>query len=856
MLFKRRFTTLKDIENFLIYTPPIFIIIFTFIAIIVTSVILDNKQRSRIDLITQEDKFLKNDLLLSYVNDINNSSHAMFDKVEDNLIKSIYEIRGYAHSENQSNFDIKKLVKTMNSIEKTHEINFVVFDILTFKLLYGDDIITHLRTLTNSNIQTEKFQAHILKNIFYIGKENLQYWIDNKKRKIQLSYFEKIDNSSLYIGAFSKVDDIKYITKDTILNTIPIKNKAINGYFWFYDYANGYVYNYNNQSFKTAISDLKKNNKIIQSYKYNRKPKDEFYETYDFSKYQYLVAINEAENLSSKIDAIKEEYRQKSINIYSIIFLIAISLITMLILFSKFITRIFAKYNRRLSLRNRLFKEWKDRYELAIIASNDGFWDIDFETNKIYFSKQWLKMFGYKKDDITTFDDWFELIHDEDKKNVRYNLDLHIKDQISNFICEYRLKCKNNTYVWVLARGKVFKNNDYTPKRMIMMSMNIDERKNLSKELEDVELLVNVGRIVIFKWQNSKTLKIDYVSNSITSYGYAFGEIHDFMTIVYEDDRQLLKDTIAGALLHNLNSFSLTYRVYEKNGEIKWVFNRSIIIKDHMGKVTHFYGYVNDITQMKLNEQELEQKVSDEVEKNVEKDRLLAHQSKLASMGEMIGNIAHQWRQPLNNINLLIHYVRDNIKNFKEDELKETIAQAKLQIDFMSQTIDDFRNFYQPNKDKVKFDIKTSIIEASKVLTTPFEKLGINLEINAENIEIYNYKNEFQQVIINILNNAYDAALLKINEKGFKPKVSIDINVKNNNVYIYLKNNCGNATEEVIDRMFEPYFTTKFENRGTGVGLYMSKTIIEKNMNGSICTINEDDGVKFTIVLSLSSYNN
>lgn len=849
-MFKRKFSTLKDIENFLIYTPPIFIIIFSFIAIIITSTILDNKQKSKIDLLIQKEEFLKKETLKAYIDDVNNDSHAIFDNVEIKLRRTIYELKGYINAKYKDKLSLENLVRIVKDFEKQKDIKFIIFNTKNYKLYYGEDIIHNLESLTNSNIQTNKFRKNILKNIHFIGKKNLQYWIDNNKRKIRLSYFESIKNSDIYIGVFSKVDDIKYITKNTILNTISFKSRSIDGYYWYYDYLNSYVYNYKNKKFKTMISDLKDKNKIIKMYENNISSKRA--DVYDFKKYQYLVAINNTKTIAAELDLINEEYRQKSISFFTIIFITSLLLIVLIILFSKFITNIFKKYNHRLKLKNKLYKEWKDRYELAIIASNDGFWDVDFESNKIYFSKHWLKMFNYKKEDITTFDTWFELIHEEDKNLVQKSLDSHLSGNIDNFICEYRIKAKNNQYKWILARGKVFKNSDNIARRMIMMSMDIDDRKKLSQELKDMESLVKVGRMVLFKYKNNENLDIEYLSDSITSYGYEINEIKSYMTIVHEEDKALLKDKIKEALKHNLNSFFLTYRVYEKDKTVKWVSNRSILLKDHFGNVMHLYGYLTDITKMKLNEQDLKDKIKKEVEKNTQKDRLLVHQNKLASMGEMIGNIAHQWRQPLNNTNLLIHYIRDNFKNFKEDELKETIAQAKLQIDFMSQTIDDFRNFYQPNKDKVDFDIKGAILEASKILSTPFEKSGILLEINSKDVKIHNYKNEFQQVIVNILNNAYDATLIKQKKEKFKPKVSIDIYKDLYKVHILIKNNCGNINDEIKDRMFEPYYTTKFEDRGTGIGLYMSKTIIEKNMLGSITANNEEDGVVFTIILSLS----
>jgi signal transduction histidine kinase len=230
-------------------------------------------------------------------------------------------------------------------------------------------------------------------------------------------------------------------------------------------------------------------------------------------------------------------------------------------------------------------------------------------------------------------------------------------------------------------------------------------------------------------------------------------------------------------------------------------------------------------------------------------DRLLVQQNKLASMGEMLGNISHQWRQPLNNISLIIHFLRDSYGILSKDEFIENVKDAKLQLEFMSQTIDDFRNFYKPSKQIMEFDIKESILKSYKIVATAFEQNNIEFKIESESITIKNYENEFEQVIVNILNNAVDARKIKIKEKEFKAKVNIDIKRVDKKVKITIFNNCGNIDENIIDRIFEPYFTTKFENQGTGIGLYMTKLIVEKNMKGNIEVENVDDGVEFRIII-------
>lgn len=230
---------------------------------------------------------------------------------------------------------------------------------------------------------------------------------------------------------------------------------------------------------------------------------------------------------------------------------------------------------------------------------------------------------------------------------------------------------------------------------------------------------------------------------------------------------------------------------------------------------------------------QLEAIVNEEIAKNEQKQKLLIQQNRLAAMGEMIGAIAHQWRQPLNNISLIIHFIKDNIK---ENTFDSFINRAKEQIEYMSQTIDDFRDFHKPSKNSEPFDIKEAIKSAITIL-----HVNENITINLKGTHLYidGYKNEFQQAILNILSNAKDA----IGEDNGV----IDIVVNDKKITIH--NSGEEVSEEIISKMFEPYFTTKSAKKGTGIGLYMTKAIIEDSMGGEIYVKNEKDGITFTILL-------
>lgn len=836
---KKKFYTLLDIKNKIIFTPLLFVLILSIIAFISIFLILEYEKKSSINRLVQDENFYKKDILKTYISSIKYNTSASFDDVEDDLSNSIYEIIGFikANLKDGKSFSMDFLQNYLKEIEKEKNINFLLFDNINYKLLYGEQLLNNLTELTNAENRTAKFKYYMLRNIEYIGDNNLMYSVDSQKRSIQLSYIKYIDFLNIYIGAYSKIDDMKVLTKKAIFDSIVAKSKTLNNsHFYFYDIYEKEVFNFN-------MSGKIEDEKNIKNFE--EESLKDF--SYTFPKYQYKVFVRtNSNNLEKK--KIEDEFETKLIGFYLLVTFIALLLITSFNIFGKFINTIFNRYNKRLERRNFLFKKWKDRYELAIIASNDGLWDMDLNTKKIFFSNKWLEMFGYKRNDIQTFDEWLTLVHEDDKQKVLDEFEKHINKQSEHFICEYRLKDKWNNFKWILVRGKVFNSN-----RVLMMSMNIDERVKLIKELRDVELLTEHGRIIVFRWDNDENLTVRFVSKSINNYGYEVNDFENktnFFDFVFKDDVKPLKMVIKNAIESKEDSFNYIYRVIDKENDIKWVYTRAILIKDDHSNVIGFYGYLNDVTKLKMNEEELKQKVQEELEKNLEKDRLLVQQNKLASMGEMLGNIAHQWRQPLNNINLLIYYIRDLYGKISQDELNETIKNAKLQIDFMSQTIDDFRNFYKPSKEKKRFNIKDSILQSSKIVKLTLERNFIDLNINDFDIEIDNYENEFEQVIVNILNNAIDAKIIKEKATKFKAYIDIEIYKENNSIFISIFNNCGNIDEKIIDRIFEPYFTTKFENLGTGIGLYMTKIIVEKNMNGKIEVKNRDDGVEFLIKLN------
>jgi len=283
------------------------------------------------------------------------------------------------------------------------------------------------------------------------------------------------------------------------------------------------------------------------------------------------------------------------------------------------------------------------------------------------------------------------------------------------------------------------------------------------------------------------------------------------------------------------------HRILTSEGQMKWIHCRGKLNKER----NSILGVVQDITETKNLEKEKRKQ-----------EELLYQQSKMAAMGEMIGNIAHQWRQPLSSISISASGAKTQKEMgiLDDDVFYDLMDTINNKTQYLSETIDDFRNFYKPNKTKNIFRIKDIHEKTIKLVSAQFENKEIHINNTIQDAKIFSIENELIQVLINILNNARDA----FERKNVLEKiVFIDIYKKDHKVYIEILDNAGGVSEKIIDRIFEPYFTTKHKSQGTGIGLYMSEEIVTKHLNGDIYVKNKEftykeinyKGALFTLVL-------
>ena len=276
--------------------------------------------------------------------------------------------------------------------------------------------------------------------------------------------------------------------------------------------------------------------------------------------------------------------------------------------------------------------------------------------------------------------------------------------------------------------------------------------------------------------------------------------------------------------------------------------------KDEIGTLVNTFAAMRDqvqATQQSLRQlnEHLEQRVQEELAKNREKDHMLIQQSRLAAMGEMVHNIAHQWRQPLNALGLVIANIRDDFAFGQLDAaaLDESVGRALKLLQRMSTTIDDFRNFFRPDRDPADFDLGAAVEDAAFIMEASLKNNDIALERAIEpDLRAWGFHGQFSQAVLNVLANAKEV----LQERHVRPaRIRLQVSRCDGQVEVTVEDNAGGIPGNVLGHIFEPYFTTK--EQGSGIGLYMTKMILERSMHGKIRAENTAEGARFVLTVPL-----
>ncbi|HKZ16678.1 MAG TPA: PAS domain S-box protein, partial [Geobacteraceae bacterium] len=405
---------------------------------------------------------------------------------------------------------------------------------------------------------------------------------------------------------------------------------------------------------------------------------------------------------------------------------------------------------------------------------------------------------------------------------------------------------------------------------MVEFTQDFTERKRMEEALREANLVVENSPVVLFRWKGDDEWPVELVSGNIIQFGYTPDELLSgsisYSSIILPDDLERVTREVHDFCNEGADQFSLEYRIMTKGGNIRWVNEHTNVERDAPGGVKNFEGIVIDITERKLAEEELERqkrrlqelnstlenRVREEVAKNREKDIILIQQNRQAALGEMLDHIAHQWKQPLNAISFVVQDAEATwaCGEMTDEYVNEAVGKTMDLVQHMAQTVEVFRDFYRSEKEITAFSIKDSIDKALSFISPALRFHAMTLDLDVDpGLMAIGYPKEYAQVLLNILTNARDVFLERKTEK---PRLDIRAFAEDAKAVVTITDNAGGIPDTIIGNVFDLYFTTRQSSGGSGVGLYMSKNIIEKNMGGKLSAANVDGGAQFRIELDAS----
>jgi len=462
---------------------------------------------------------------------------------------------------------------------------------------------------------------------------------------------------------------------------------------------------------------------------------------------------------------------------------------------------------------------------------------IDAQGRMLQANARWSEMTGYSAEELTQMT-LADFSHPEEMPTIREHFDKFVMGDISSFQLEGTYIRKDGSIfvgqllvTAVCDAGGVFQKD-------IGVLIDITQRKEAEAQLRKREehyrkLFVNNKAVQLLV--DCSDFRIIDVNNAAAKYyGYSIKELKSknfFSDISALSDEERAQEVLR-AKAEKRDYLNFKHRL--ANGELRnvEVYRGELEIAERR----LFHLIVHDVTQRKKAE--------------LENKRLLSQQSKLAAMGEMLGAIAHQWRQPLHVLGLLIGGIKSAYHSGKLDNqsLNRAVELAKKQIEFMDKTTNNFKNFLAPDQKKVTFSAMAAIEDMIDLFGTLYaDHHNINIHLEGDKaVKISGYPNEFRQVILNILDNAKDAIKVQGINKGY---IQINVSVVEGQAKITIRDNGCGIPEDKLNKIFEAHCTTKSEQGGSGIGLYMSKTIIENTMNGKIFAENTGEGARLTMLL-------
>jgi PAS domain S-box-containing protein len=523
----------------------------------------------------------------------------------------------------------------------------------------------------------------------------------------------------------------------------------------------------------------------------------------------------------------------------------------------------------------------EERLRMALEAAKMAAWDWHVPSGIVIWNDMHYRMMGYEPGEVKpSYQAWASRVHPDDVDDVQKRIQECMAGG-TVYTAEFRTRWPDGTVRWLEARGYTDYNTENKPQRQYGVMLDITEHKQAEDALrlseERFRGLIEQAPEGIFV-ADTQGRYLDVNSAGAQMLGYTRDEIcrMDFVDVLAPEEIERLPEAVARLADGTVNRNEWRFKRKDGSFFIGEVVGRQLPDGQLQGILRDMTAYKQAEAILKNMNEELELRVAErtyELANNMEalrietaerlkatetlreKEQMLIQQSRQAAMGEMIGNIAHQWRQPLNTLGLYTQSLGAfyGMPNFNKEFLDNSIAKSMEIIKHMSKTIDDFRDYFKPGKGKVTFYVTEAINNTLSLLEGHFINPMITIDlVDHDNPVIYGYQNEFAQVVLNILNNARDAI---IEREIVDARVIITISSENGCAVVSVADNAGGIPAEFINKVFDPYFTTKGPQVGTGIGLFMSKTIIEKNMGGKLTVRNTDIGAEFRIEVGHETHN-
>jgi len=517
-------------------------------------------------------------------------------------------------------------------------------------------------------------------------------------------------------------------------------------------------------------------------------------------------------------------------------------------------------------------RQSEQRLRLALEGGEMGMWQWDICSNQLQCDGKECELLGLPaQEGSLPVNAFLENLHPNDA--LAFKLALHVAlERGTDFIQESRVVGPGGETRWLVSRGRIFQ--DASGEKALIVGVSYDVTSSRSAEealkrseaeararADELAVLMDTFPAMVFISRDPECrymlasqkarLMMRMPEGANVSMSAPEGERPTTYRTL-KDGRDLPPEQLPiqmAARGQEVHNFELT--LLFEDGTSCDILGDAMPLYDGHGNVRGAVGVFLDITERKRIQTEL-QKESEErmraIEALRERDRMLIQQGRLVAMGEMIGNIAHQWRQPLNSIGLIIQELPMvyHTDEFSEEYLKSMVDKAMGLILHMSHTIDDFSNFFKPGRQQTEFKVREAVDKTLSLIEESFKRLEIGIEVEESgDPSIYGYPNEFSQVLLNLFLNSRDAFLER--PEAEERRIRVRVFPQPPLAVIVISDNAGGIPEESLAKIFDPYFTTKEPAKGTGIGLFIAKNIIERHMKGSITARNSDSGAEFRI---------